>query len=422
MKKYNKYKDSRIEWIGEIPRDWKTLKVKRIFKESVLKGFENEQLLAATQTRGVIPKKIYEFSTVTAQKDFHLLKLVEVGDFVISLRSFQGGIEFAYYRGIISPAYTILKPNKSIDKGYFRHLFKSKCFIDQLSTLVTGIREGQNINTLKFMNSELPLPSLMEQNEISKFLEEATKKLNKAIENKKRQIELLKENEQITINKYVTKGLGNNEFIDSGVAWIGNIPKNWHVKNIKRLTIIGRGASPRPIDDPKYFDDVGEFSWVRISDVTASNKYLEQTTQKLSDLGSSLSVKQFPGDIFISICGSVGKPIITKIKCCIHDGFVYFQNLNINREYLYYIFYGGEAYKGYGNWGTQLNLNTNIIGKIPIPVPSIPEQEKIVEKLNIYVGNTYDLVQGIEQEISKLEEYKNILINDVVTGKMKVTA
>lgn len=97
---------------------------------------------------------------------------------------------------------------------------------------------------------------------------------------------------------------------------------------------------------------------MRIADVTSSKKYLEKTTQSLSLLGKSLSVPIEPGNIFISIAATVGKPIITNIKCCIHDGFVYFKNLNLNNEYLYYIFEGKKVYEGLGKLGTQLNLNT----------------------------------------------------------------
>ncbi len=113
-------------------------------------------------------------------------------------------------------------------------------------------------------------------------------------------------------------------FRDSGVNWIGKVPADWAVLSIKRLTRVRRGASPRPIDDPIYFDDDGEYAWVRISDVTASQGSLKFTTQRLSKAGASCSVKLEPGNLFLSIAGSVGKACISTIKCCIHDGFVYF--------------------------------------------------------------------------------------------------
>lgn len=134
----------------------------------------------------------------------------------------------------------------------------------------------------------------------------------------------------------MAKGMKYEEYKDSGVKWIGVVPSYWEVRKIKSLSIVKRGASPRPIEDPKYFDDNGEYAWVRIADVSNSERYLEETTQTLSKLGASLSVKREPGDIFISIAGTVGKPIITHIKCCIHDGFVWFPYLRQNTEFLYY--------------------------------------------------------------------------------------
>ena len=122
------------------------------------------------------------------------------------------------------------------------------------------------------------------------------------------------------------------------ILWLGDVPSHWKVVSIKWLSPVKRGASPRPIDDSKYFDDRGEYAWVRIADVSQSNGRLSETTQRLSELGASLSVKLLPGDLFVSIAGTVGKPCISMIKACIHDGFVYFPALSIESAYLYRIF------------------------------------------------------------------------------------
>ncbi len=172
----------------------------------------------------------------------------------------------------------------------------------------------------------------------------------------------------------------------SGVDWMGAIPSDWKCMKIKRLTVVKRGASPRPIDDPKYFDENGEFAWVRIADVTSSERYLEDTTQRLSELGSSLSVKRYPGDLFLSIAATVGKPIITKVKCCIHDGFVWFPYLKTNPEFLYYLFSTGLPYQGLGKLGTQLNLNTDTVGGINLPIPQDDEITTIVRFLDYKTG------------------------------------
>ena len=101
----------------------------------------------------------------------------------------------------------------------------------------------------------------------------------------------------------------------SGVEWLGNVPEHWGVKAIRWLSPVQRGASPRPIDDPKYFDDeAGEYGWVRIEDVSSSNGTLKETKQRLSQLGASLSVKLQPGALFLSIAGTVGKPCLMAVK------------------------------------------------------------------------------------------------------------
>jgi len=205
------------------------------------------------------------------------------------------------------------------------------------------------------------------------------------------------------------------EYKDSGVEWLGKIPENWQKLMIKRLSKIRRGASPRPIEDPKYFDDKGKYAWVRIADVTASKMYLENTTQTLSTLGASLSVKLQPGELFLSIAGSVGKPCIANIKCCIHDGFVYFPGLKENRKYLYYLFEAGEAYKGLGKFGTQLNLNTDTVAEIYIGVPSPQEQTAIANFLDKETSKIDSLIDKKQQLIELLKEKRQAIISHAVT-------
>jgi type I restriction enzyme S subunit len=217
----------------------------------------------------------------------------------------------------------------------------------------------------------------------------------------------------------VTEGLRRfrpyPKYKDSGVAWLEKIPEHWNVRKIKRLCLVRRGASPRPIDDPIYFDDSGEYAWVRIADVTASERYLEKTTQRLSEVGKSKSVPLEPGELFVSIAATVGKPIITKIKCCIHDGFVYFVNLRENREYLYYLLSCGEAYKGLGKLGTQLNLNTDTIGDIYIPIPPSLEQQGVTAFLDRETVKIDALVAKKERLIELLREKRAAFITKAVT-------
>lgn len=226
---------------------------------------------------------------------------------------------------------------------------------------------------------------------------------------------ILPQPNEIDVQPHKSKWKRYEEYRVSGVEWLGEIPSHWQAKKIRRLCQVKRGASPRPIDDLAYFDDDGEYAWVRISDVTASSKYLSVTEQRLSRLGQSKSVCMEPGDIFLSIAATVGKPIIAQIRCCIHDGFVYFSGLKENREYLFYLFSGGELYKGLGKLGTQLNLNTDTVADIYIPLPTIPEQRAIADFLDRETAKIDTLIQKKERLIELLQEKRAALISNAVT-------
>lgn len=197
-------KDSGIPWIGMIPKHWEVKKIKFLFKERSEKGFPNEPVLCSTQKYGVIPQDMYENRVVVVNKGLEGLKLVEVGDFIISLRSFQGGIEYAYYQGIISAAYTVLTPSKEINSQYIKYLFKSHPFIELLKTCVTGIREGQNINYGMLRKNSIMLPPLSEQQAIVSYIEDKLQKIDTCITDLQAEINYLKEFKQRLISDVVT--------------------------------------------------------------------------------------------------------------------------------------------------------------------------------------------------------------------------
>ena len=198
-------KNSGIAWIGEIPEHWDTRKIKFLFQERSEKGYPNEPVLSATQSRGVIPQSLYENRVVVVNKGFENLKLVCVNDFVISLRSFQGGIEYAHYRGIISAAYTVLTiSSELIIPAYIRLLFKSHNFILLLKTCVVGIREGQNINYALLKNKFIPIPPLEEQQAIVDYINQKVENIDKLKVLIESQITALKEYKQRLISDVVT--------------------------------------------------------------------------------------------------------------------------------------------------------------------------------------------------------------------------
>lgn len=158
--------------------EWKKLGAGEVFKNISIKGNENEQLLSATQDKGIIPRSMLEARVTMPSGELNSFKLVEPGDFVISLRSFQGGLEYSYYKGLVSPAYNVLKPKLEIDEEFYKYYFKSYDFIGHLAIAVIGIRDGKQISYDDFCTVRIPYPSIDEQKSIGKVFVTLDKEIN----------------------------------------------------------------------------------------------------------------------------------------------------------------------------------------------------------------------------------------------------
>lgn len=303
---YPEYRASDLPWLREIPVHWRLVRAKQLFTQRVEKGHPNAPLLAATQTQGVVLKEKYGSRTVTAFKDLHLLKLVEPGDFVISLRSFEGGIELAHDRGIISPAYTVLKPNAEARTGYFAHFLKSATFIDSLSLYVTGIREGQNIDYNRLSRFELPVPPPDEQDAIGRFLAATVSRTSRLIRTKQRLVALLTEQKQAVIQRAVTRGLDPDAPMKpSGVEWLGDVPSHWTVTQLYRVTDPDRPIMygivlPGPnVDNGVFIVKGGNCEPGKLTE-----KHLSKTTREIESRYVRSRLRK--DDVVYSIRGSLG--------------------------------------------------------------------------------------------------------------------
>lgn len=410
MTTYDTYKDSGIAWLGQIPSHWKSRKFKFTFSERNQKGFPNEPLLAATQLHGVIPKDLYENRTVTATKDLENLKLVEIGDFVISLRSFQGGIEYAYYRGIISTAYTIITPT-AIKAQYFKYLGKSTAFIALLKSMVTGIREGQNIDYSKLRENLLPIPTIDEQQKIASYLDKETYNIDAAISQQQRMIDLLKERKQIIINEAVTHGLDPNAPMKpTGIDWLPQIPAHWDMRRLKyAFQLIGTKSSG---NERKVCLEHIE-SWTgRILDIDVQNDgngvIFEQNDilfGKLRPYLAKVYLSEFKGqavgDIYVLRCEDI-------LDC------KYAHLLLICKSFIDHI--------DSSTYGTKMpRTNWTFVGNTIIPIPPKKDQINIVNKITSQLNPIDKAIKQCERMIELLTERKQIVINDVVTGKIKVS-
>lgn len=199
---------------------------------------------------------------------------------------------------------------------------------------------------------------------------------------------------------------------------VGVVPKDWNVTRLGEIAVIQRGASPRPIDSPIWFNENSDVGWVRISDVTRSGIYLNETTQKLSEAGIRNSRPVAPNSLIMSICATVGRPIITLFPTCIHDGFVVFDKTTTNQLLLYYILQSIEPdWSKHGQTGSQMNLNTGLIRGTQVPLPPTKvEQEAIAEALS----DADALIASLEQLIAKKRCIKQGAMQELLTGKRRL--
>lgn len=427
--KYPAYKDSEVEWLHEIPSHWKIVKAKRIFHEITIKNHPDEPLLAATQTKGVILKSLYENTTVTATKNFETLKFVRKGDFVISLRSFQGGIEYAHYQGIISPAYTILEPQEEVVHNYYRYLLKSKHYISGLTLLVTGIREGQNIDTGKFKDSFLPLPPKDEQIAITNFLDFKLAKIDRFIRKKKLLIKLLNEQKAAIINHAVTKGLNPNvKMKPSGIEWVGDIPEHWEVKKLKYVA----DCFPSNIDKHSKDNEI-QIRLCNYTDVY-KNDYISNDLDLMIATATKEQIEKFTlkvGDVIITkdseTADDIANPAfvieeLENVVCGYHLS-VLRPYSSILGNYLFRVLQCKPIniqFELCSNGVTRVGLGVYDLKKAKIAIPPINEQKQIVNFLNNELNIISDTIITIEKEIALTKEYKTVLIAEAVTGKIDV--
>lgn len=418
MIKYDKYKESRMWWLPQIPSHWDERKIKYCFNERSEKNHPDEVMLCATQAHGVIPQSMYQNRVVVVNKGFEGLKFVKVGDFVISLRSFEGGIEYAYYQGIISAAYTILTPTDKNSADYFKLLFKSRPFIELLQTCVTGIREGQNINYQLLGRKFIPIPPHEEQEAIVRFVESKTSNIDSLILDNERELQLLNELKESEIANVITRGLDPNVKMVSYNSLIATeYPEHWNLTRNK-----------------SFMSETG----YKVGDKANQYTLLSLTTKGVIVRDIESGKGKFPKDF--DTYQVVNKD---ELVFCLFDidetprtvGLVSTEGmitgaytaLKINHqyaipEYVYYYYLcvdNIKALKPYYS-GLRKTVRADKFLQLYIPLPPLEEQKAIVAFINDRTNKINSLISDLEAEIEYLKEYKQKLIADCVTGQIKV--
>jgi len=428
LQKYDSYKDSGVEWLGEIPSEWEVKKLKYISK--LVGGFPfngqkfNTDIGVNVVRIGDINKNIkLETCIKSNENNIHKHTKIVKNDTLIALSGATTG-KSCYIQQELNNAYI----NQRIAKFNYINSFLYFCISNQKfkKDILLGADGSaqENISNTKIENMYIPFPLLTEQQKIALFLDTKTQQLDKAIKQKEQLIKLLKERKQIVINEAVTKGLDKTVTMkDSGVEWIGKIPKHWEVKKLKYISKINKNSLDE-LTNKNY-----KFKYVDIGSVSFEKGILKTEPCIFKKAPSRARRLTNENDTIISTVRTYLKAIdfIDKDKSnfVYSTGFAVLEPLSsiIYPKYLTYIvksnFFTNQVdIKSKGM--SYPAINSTDLSNLFTLIPLFQEQKQIVnfiENQTLKIDNAIDLQQ---KQIDKLKEYKTSLIDSIVTGKVRV--
>jgi type I restriction enzyme, S subunit len=284
---------------------------------------------------------------------------------------------------------------------FLQALFESPVVLNQFANLMVG-STFKRANVEQIRNLAVPMPPPPEQRAIATALSDADA--------------LLTGLDRLIAKKRDLKQAAMQQLL-TGQTRLPGFQGEWVATTLGKIAKIQRGASPRPIDSPIWFDENSHVGWVRISDVTRSGMFLDETTQRLSALGVEHSRPVTGGSLIMSICATVGRPVITRIDVCIHDGFVVFDQLDADQRYLYYVLKWIEpTWSKRGQTGSQMNLNTGLINGAEVLLPSVEEQTAIATILTDIDAE----LTALEARRKKTHALKQGMMQELLTGRTRL--
>ena len=423
-----KMKDSGIEWIGEIPENWKVSRIKQLFSEvnDRCANGENYTLLSVSEYYGVAPKSetISDDDMLTHAETLDGYKICKENDLVMNIMlAWKSALGVSKYTGIVSPAYCIYRGKQNMCAKYFHYLFRTDVYANLFKQYSTGIIDSRlRLYSDKFLSLKCQVPPIDTQYRIADYLDRKCSQIDFIIARQQEVIEKLKAYKLSVITEAVTKGLNPDvPMKDSGAEWIGKIPEHWRMLKLKYASSILRGKfNHRPRNDPAYYD--GNYPFVQTGDVARANKYIKNYSQTLNEKGYAVS-KEFPANsICMTIAANVGDVAILTFDACFPDSVVGFvPSDNIAWNYLYYVLTAmKKQFVRNAIISTQLNLNIEIIKEEFIPVAPLHIQAQISKFLDDKCFAINRTISAKQSVIDKLTDYKKSLIYEVVTGKKEV--
>ena len=417
-------------WLGAVPRHWSVVPNRALFSEVKDRNHPDEEMLSVTITRGIVRQKA--LLAASSKKDSSNLdksayKLVQPRDIAYNkMRAWQGAIGASALRGIISPAYVVMRLREDDNlPSYFHHLYRTPQFAKEAERWSYGITSDMwSLRPEHFKMIYTPQPPPEEQSAIVRFLDWANGRLERAIRAKRKVIALLNEQKQAIIHRAVTRGLDPSVPLKpSGIPWLGDIPQHWKVQRLGRLAKVFNGTTPsRAV--PAYWSN-GNIPWLasgKVNDRLVTTPTELIASHALSECGLTLVPS---GALIMGLVGqgrTRGMCALLAIDACINQNLAAIVTKpTLLNQFLYYTLVTCyNDVREFGRGGNQAALNCEIVGRLPLHVPPIEEQQTICRLIQEDTRSLSTAISRLEREIELLREYRTRLVADVVTGKLDV--
>ena len=400
MRTYDTYKDSGISWLGQIPSHWDVRRTKTIWEEHVsLSETGTEQLLSVSQYDGVKPND--EGSRSESLVGY---KVVDSSNLVINIMlAWLGGLGVSKYKGIVSPAYCVYKLKENHCPEYFHYLYRTAMYLAEFARKSTGVVPSRwRMYTDSFGTVLSLVPPLAEQKAIVAYLDSAAAEIDKAIASQQRMVTLLQERKQIIINQAVTQGLNPDAPMKpTNIDWLPQIPAHWQLKKIKYVVLLksGQNLTSEQIEKEDLYPVYGG-NGLRgyYSDYNNDGDYVLIGRQGALCGNINYAHNKFWATEHAVVCYPVDRVNVLWLGETLRA-------MNLNR---------------YATASAQPGLAVENIKGLMMPVPDYKEQNDIADYIEKQTKPIDDSIERCNKMIGALTERKQILINDVITGKIKV--
>lgn len=413
-------KDSGIEWIGNIPKDWHIDKLKYHLKRNESRNPGNQQVLSLYREYGIIPKDSRDDNHNVTSEDTSKYKYVQKGNFVINkMKAWQGSVAVSDFEGIVSPAYYVYEfTDRKFDKRFFHYLLRS-CYKDEFRRLSGGIREGQwDLPSEALNNTPIVFPEIAIQERIAQLLDSKCKEIDELFMDIQAEIDILQAYKHSVITEKVTKGLNPDVAMkDSCIEWIGLIPSSWNIHPIYYY-FEERKAKNYDLKEQNLLS----LSYGKIirKDINASGGLLPAnfSTYNIIEVG----------DIIIRSTDLQNDKRSLRTGLVTEHGIITSAYIDLmpksgtNSKYFHYLLHAYDIMKVFYNMGNGVRqgLNYSEFSKLIVIAPSREEQQKIVDYLDNKCEQIDSIIETKKQQLTVLDEYKKTIIYEYVTGKKEV--